>query len=40
MVYKNELERIRKDLIERKEDLLYEREHLPDGELMVVDVME
>lgn len=37
MVYKNELERIRKDLIERKEDLLYEREHLPDGELMVVD---
>jgi hypothetical protein len=37
MVYKEELERIRGELVERKEDLLHERKTLPDGELMIVD---
>ena len=37
MVYRDELERIRKELIERKKDLLSERKHLPEGELMIVD---
>ena len=37
MVYKEELERIRRELVERKENLLYEQKNLPDGELMIVD---
>ena len=37
MVYRDDLERIRKELLERKEDLLYEQKMLPDGELMIVD---
>lgn len=37
MIYKEELERIRRELIERKEDLLCEMKELPAGELMIVD---
>ena len=37
MVYKEELDRIRRELLERKSDLIEEKEHLPDGELMIVD---
>ena len=38
MVYKNELERIRRELIERKEDLLFEQKRLPAGSLHIVDL--
>ena len=34
MVYKKDLERIKEELLERKNDLLQELKHLPDGEFM------
>ena len=37
MVYKNELERMRRELIERREDLLKELNDLPEGEFMCTD---
>ncbi len=37
MFYKNELERIERDLIERKADLIQELNSLPDGELLCTD---
>ena len=37
MVYKEDLERIRRELCERKADLTEELKGLPDGEIMCVD---
>lgn len=37
MNYKEEIERIIKELVERKEDLLSELGHLPDGELLCTE---
>lgn len=37
MFYKNELERIERELIERKADLIQELNSLPDGELLCTD---
>ncbi len=37
MIYKDELERIRDELIERKTDLIEELKHLPEGEFICTD---
>ena len=37
MVYRNELERIKRELIERREDLSRELKHLPAGEFMCTE---